>query len=85
MGKKFAPSYACLTIGFLEEARHFPKNLCKYFDEDICKYIEKNYIGYKDDGFITLPKNIDPALLQSALNENGPFYLIYNETRSNTS
>ena len=72
MGTKFAPSYACLTIGFLEETRLFPKILCKYFDEDICKYIEKNYIRYMDDSFITLPKNIDPALLQSALNEMDP-------------
>ena len=69
MGTKFAPSYACLTIGFLEETRLFPTILCKYFDNDTCKYIEKNYIRYMDDSFITLPKNLDPSLLQSALNE----------------
>ena len=69
MGTKFAPSYACLTIGFLEETRLFPTILCKYFDNNTCKYIEKNYIRYMDDSFITLPKNMDPSLLQSALNE----------------
>ena len=40
MGTKFAPSYACLTIGFLEETKLFPIILPKYFNHETCEYIE---------------------------------------------
>ena len=72
MGTKFAPSYACLTVGFLEETLLFPIVLPKYFSQQICKYIETNYFCYMDDGFIALPEDIDPNLLQHALNELNP-------------
>ena len=69
MGTKFAPAYACLTIGYLEETKLFPVILPKYFNADICCYIENNYFRYMDDGFIALPREIDPYLLKNALNE----------------
>ena len=68
MGTKFAPSYACLTIGFLEETKLFPIILPKYFNHETCKYIEDNYYRYMDDGFIALPKELNPNLLKDALN-----------------
>ena len=68
MGTKFAPSYACLTVGFLEEAKLFAIILPKYFNHETCKYIEDNYYRYMDDGFIVLPKDLNPNLLKDALN-----------------
>ena len=68
MGTKFAPSYACLTVGFLEETKLFPIILPKYFNHETCKYIEDNYYRYMDDGFIVLPKDLNPNLLKDALN-----------------
>ena len=62
MGAKFAPSYACLTISFLEETKLFPIISPKYFNHETCKYIEANYYRYMDDGFIVLPKDLNPNL-----------------------
>ena len=72
MGTKFAPSYACLTVGFLEETLLFSVALPKYFSHQICKYIETNYFRYMDDGFIALPEDVDPNLLHHTLNELNP-------------
>ncbi len=69
MGTKFAPSYACLSIGFLEENLLYPSILPKYFNSSICKYMEDNNLRYMDDSFIALPKEIDPIRLKDALNE----------------
>ena len=52
MGAKCAPSYACLTIGYLEETELFTKELTKYFNEDECKLIMELLKRYMDDGFI---------------------------------
>ena len=68
MGTKFAPSYACLTIAFLEETKLFPIILPEYFNHETCKYIEDNYYRYIDDGFIALPKDLNPNLLKDAVN-----------------
>ena len=62
MGTKFAPSYACLTVGFLEETKLFPEILPKYFSSDLCKYIESNYFCFMDAGFIALPKKFPTRL-----------------------
>ena len=72
MGTKFAPPYACLTMGYLEEAILFPKILRKYFDENLCLYIQNNYLRYMDDGFIILPVNINAEQFKTALNELHP-------------
>ncbi len=68
MGTKFAPPYACLTIGFLEETVLYPKILKNYFNDQICSYIKESYIRYMDDCFIALPQDIDPVLFLNALN-----------------
>ena len=72
MGTKFAPPYACLTIGFLEETKLFPVILKKYFDAQTCIYIRNNYLRYMDDGFIILPTKIDFEVLKQAMNEMHP-------------
>ena len=41
MGTKFAPPYANLPVGFLEETVLFPAELPKYFSRDNCKLIEE--------------------------------------------
>ena len=50
----------------------FPVVLPKYFSQQSCKYIEANYFRYMDDGCIALPEDLDPDLLQCALNELKP-------------
>ena len=72
MGTKFAPPYACLTIGYLEETRLFPKILKNYFTDSICLYIKDNLFRYMDDGFIALAQNIDAISLKNALNDLHP-------------
>ena len=55
MGTKFAPHYACLCIGYLEETKLFPVLLPNHFDMLECQYIENNFFRFIDDGFITWP------------------------------
>ena len=55
MGIDFAASYACLSIGYLEEAYLFPINLPRYFSKEDCKLIQKAYDRYMDDGFLIWP------------------------------
>ncbi|XP_047138241.1 uncharacterized protein LOC124814495 isoform X1 [Hydra vulgaris] len=69
MGTDFAPDYACLTIGFLEETMLFPKILPKYFSKEEVKIIKQFYFRYVDDGFNILPKYIDIAKFQMSLTE----------------
>ena len=72
MGTKFAPPYACLTMGYLEETLLFPFILHIYFDTHSCNYIQQNYRRYMDNGFIVLPENINPLRLKAALNDLHP-------------
>ena len=72
MGTKFAPPYACLTIGYLEETRLFPKMLKNYFTDSTCLYIKDNFFRYMDDGFIALAQNFDAISLRNALNDLHP-------------
>ena len=72
MGTKFAPSYACLTIGYLEETKLFPHILPKYFNPNECALIEDKFYRYMDDGFIALPKHLNIYLFLNALNELHP-------------
>ena len=88
MGTKFAPPYACLTIGYLEETRLFPKILKNYFTDSICMYIKDNFFRYMDDGFIALAQNIDAIALKNALNDLHPSIKFTMETgkmKSNTT
>ncbi|XP_065658991.1 uncharacterized protein LOC136083516 [Hydra vulgaris] len=59
MGTDFAPDYACLSIGFLEETILFPKILPRLFSNDEVHTIEQFYFRYVDDGFNIWPKHLD--------------------------
>ena len=66
MGTKFAPPYANLSVGFLEESLLFPVELPKYFSHDNCKLIEELFKRYMDDGFLPLHSTFD--VLKNVLN-----------------
>ena len=51
MSTKFAPPYASLSVGFLEESLLFPVELTKYFSHDNCKLIEELFKKYMDEVF----------------------------------
>ena len=52
MGTKFAPPYANLSVGFLEETVLFPVELLKYFSHENYNLIEELFKRYMDDGFL---------------------------------
>ena len=68
MGHIFAPPYACLVIGYLEEEKLFKTELQKCFDAPDIMTIQKNYKRYMDDGTTLLPNNIECEKLLSCLN-----------------
>ena len=43
MGTIFAPPYACLVIGYLEETKLYPKLLPEHFDPDVCLRIIEHF------------------------------------------
>ena len=51
MSTKFAPPYANLSVGFLEESLFFPVELTKYFSHDNCKLIEELFKKHMDEVF----------------------------------
>ena len=70
MGTIFAPPYACLSVGFLEETKLYPQLQQvspKYFD--ILYILFKRYI---DDGFILWPCEINIQLFENILNNLDP-------------
>ena len=71
MGTIFAPPYACLTMGFLEITKLYPK-LRQLFTEEICKQIEDAYYRYMDDGITPLPKEVDISVFKEILNNLHP-------------
>lgn len=68
MGASFAAFYACLTIGFLEETRLFPK-LRESFGEEDMNLIKDTYRRFMDDGIVFLPEHICKDSFLSILNE----------------
>ena len=58
IGTIFAPPYACLTCGYLEETQLYPR-LINHFPLDVANTIINFYYRYMDDGIIILPPNID--------------------------
>ena len=51
IGTKCASSYACLTVGYLEETKPFTKELQKYFNVSECKLIMEPLQRYTKDFF----------------------------------
>ena len=56
-GTIFAPPYACLSMGFLEETKLYPQ-LRQHFNEDTANHIIELYFRFMDDGIVPLPKRI---------------------------
>ena len=71
MGASFAASYACLTIGFLEETKLYP-NLAATFGEEDMKIIKETYRRFMDDGIVFLPAHICKNKFLSILNAMDP-------------
>ena len=69
MGKSFAPPYACLTMGYLEETKLFPVLLPDNFDEETTALIISYFFRYIDDGFNFLPKSVMPEVFLNVLNQ----------------
>ena len=72
MGATFAPPYACLTIGYLEETKLFPIILPQHLSPIYCKHFEENLFRYIDDGYITWPASLDKSILGTLLNDLHP-------------
>ena len=62
MGTIFAPPYACLTVGFLEETELYPKLLPSRYDLSTCEFIINNFFRFMDDGNTLLPEDMDHFL-----------------------
>ena len=58
MGKSFAPPYACLTMGYLEETILIPKLIPRNFDGETAKMIIDYLMRYIDDGIMALPETV---------------------------
>jgi len=57
MGTKFAPTYATLFLGFLEEQLY--EETEKHISEDFSNYLQKTWKRYLDDCFIFWIKDTD--------------------------
>ena len=71
MGTIFAPPYACLTMGFLEETKLYP-TLPLYFDLETCNRIIEHFFRYMDDGISPLPIEVDINVFLWLLNQLHP-------------
>ena len=86
MGTKFAPPYACLAIGYLEEFKLFPVLLPLHFNQLECKRIENCFFRFMDDGFILWSNSLDINIFKRILNELHPaikFEFEHNVTEMN--
>ena len=72
MGTTFAPPYACLVVGFLEETLLFPTILPSVFDSDTCNLIIEQFYRYMDDGVTLLPEHIKIETFLELLNKMDP-------------
>ena len=67
IGTIFAPPYACLTVGYLEETKFYPV-LRSTFKPEIAEFIINIYMRYMDDGIVSLPSSMDIAKFSKILN-----------------
>ena len=68
MGHIFAPPYACLVIGYLEEDKLFKDELYMHFEAQDIEIIQSQYKRSMDDGSTLLPKTIERDKFLSCLN-----------------
>ena len=71
MGASFAAFYACLTIGYLEETKLYPK-LQQQFSQDEANIIKETYKRFMDDGIVFLPWTACKDTFLALLNEMDP-------------
>ena len=71
MGTKFAPPYACLTMGYLEETRLYPR-LQLHFSPSICDMIIEFFRRYIDDCFQPWLRSADIKVFFDLLNDLHP-------------
>ena len=71
MGTDFAPPYACLTMGFLEETKLEPE-LQKHYTPSQTRQIIENFLRYIDDGFILWLLEMDLDLFKEIMNSLHP-------------
>ena len=71
MGPDFAPPYACLSVGFLEETKLFD-SLQQVLNNDDYVRLITNLKRYMDDGFVPLPKSIPADTFLQILNDLHP-------------
>ena len=71
MGPDFAPPYACLSIGYLEETKLF-YSLNQVLNEDDYQKLIQQLKRYMDDGFVPLPKTIPANTFLQILNDLHP-------------
>ena len=67
MGTKFAPPYACLVVGYLEETKLYPE-LYLRFPEEFCKYLIENFFRFMDDGLTPWLEFLDITIFEHILN-----------------
>lgn len=72
MGAVFAPPYACLAVGYLEETKLERTILPQYFCAEDCALILYLLLRYIDDGFIPWPKRLNLQDFIKALNSLHP-------------
>ena len=72
MGTVFAPPYACLSIGYLEETKLEPTVLPQYFSPEDVALIMYLLLRYIDDGFTPWPKRLNKDNFITALNSLHP-------------
>ena len=71
MGTKFAPPYACLTMGYLEETKLYPK-LSRLFTPPVCEMIMEFFRRYIDDCFQPWPRSANIDTFLNLLNDLHP-------------
>ena len=71
MGASFAAFYACLTIGYLEETKLFPRLRLEFGERDANIIIE-TYRRFMDDGIVFLPWHICKDKFLALLNGMDP-------------
>ena len=71
MGTKFAPPYACLTMGYLEETRLYPR-LPLLFSPSVCNMIIEFFRRYIDDCFQPWSRSADINTFFNLLNDLHP-------------
>ena len=71
MGTDFAPSYANIAVGYLEEHFLYP-NISNNFDKNISELIIDSYSRYMDDGFLAWPNEENIHIFNQSINSLDP-------------